>query len=98
MSEQPHDPYPDTDPPGVTPQQMQADAEDLHTSFADLAALVIGSRGLDELLALVATYAAHAIPGADGAGVALLRVDCPQNRVAALAASHPFVEQIDQIQ
>ncbi len=50
------------------------------------------------LLAQVAIFAAHAIPGADGAGVTLLRVDRPDNRVEALAASHPFVTQIDEIQ
>ncbi|XAS74886.1 GAF domain-containing protein [Dermatophilaceae bacterium Sec6.4] len=79
-------------------QQIQDDVDDLQTSLADLAALVTSSRGLDELLALVATYAAHAIPGADGAGVTLLRVDRPDNRVQALAASDPFVAEIDQIQ
>ncbi len=46
----------------------------------------------------MAIYAAHAIPGADGAGVTLLRMDRPDNRVEALAASDPFVAQIDQIQ
>lgn len=82
----------------VRQQQVLADNDDLQTSLADLAALVTGTRGLDELLALVATYAAHAIPGADGAGVTLLRVDRPDNRVQALAASDPFVAEIDQIQ
>ncbi len=57
-----------------------------------------GTRGLGELLGQVATYAAHAIPGADGAGVTLLRVDRPDNRVEALAASDPFVARIDEIQ
>ncbi len=40
----------------------------------------------------------HAIPGADGAGVTLLRVDHPDNMVEALAASAPFVSEIDHIQ
>ncbi len=39
-----------------------------------------------------------AIPGADGAGVTLLRVDPVDNMVAALAASAPFVAAIDEIQ
>lgn len=76
----------------------QADVDDLQASLVDLAALVTGSRGLGELLSQVATYAANAIPGADGAGVTLLRVDRPDNRVEALAASQPFVTEVDEIQ
>ncbi len=77
---------------------QQADADDLQASLVDLAGLVTGTRGLGELLSQVAMYAANAIPGADGAGVTLLRVDRPDNRVEALAASHPFVTEIDEIQ
>jgi hypothetical protein len=61
----------------LTTEQAKADGADLESSLADLAALVTGSLGLEELLARVATFAAHAIPGADGAGVTLLRVDRP---------------------
>ncbi|MEO9138613.1 MAG: GAF domain-containing protein, partial [Jatrophihabitans sp.] len=83
---------------GLSAEQASADAADLQSSLTDLAGLVTGSFGLSELLAHVATYAANAIPGADGAGVTLLRVDRPDNRVEALAASHPFVSEIDEIQ
>jgi hypothetical protein len=82
----------------LTTEQAKADAADLESSLADLAALVTGSLGLEELLTRVATFAAHAIPGADGAGVTLLRVDRPDNRVEALAASAPFVREIDALQ
>lgn len=71
---------------------------ELQASLADLAGLVTGSRSLSDVLTSVATYAAHAIPGADGAGVTLLRVEPPGHRVEALAASHPFVAEIDEIQ
>ncbi len=77
---------------------VQADTDDLQSSLVDLAALVTGARGLPELLQLVAVYAAKAIPGADGAGVTLLRIERPDNRVEALAASDPFVAEIDEIQ
>lgn len=83
---------------GVTKQQVDADTGDLQSSLTDLAALVTGPRGLSELLGQMATYAANPIPGADGVGVTLLRVDRPDNRVEALAASDPFVTQIDEIQ
>ncbi len=83
---------------GGTSASRDDDALALTSSLADLAGLVSGTIGLAGLLAQVATFAAHAIPGADGAGVTLLRVDRPDNRVEALAASHPFVTQIDEIQ
>ena len=84
--------------PALTREQASSDAADLQTSLGDLAGLVTGTLGLSELLERVATFAAHAIPGADGAGVTLLRVDRPDNLVEALAASHPFVAEIDEIQ
>lgn len=82
----------------LSAERASADASDLQAGLADLAGLVTGSFGLTELLARVATYAAHAVPGADGAGVTLLRMDRPDNRVEALAASDPFVSVIDEIQ
>ena len=82
----------------LPPEQAGGDVSELQHSLSDLAGLVSGSLGLGELLERVATFAVRAIPGADGAGVTLLRVDRPDNRVEALAASHPFVSQIDEIQ
>jgi GAF domain-containing protein len=76
----------------------QVDAEDLRAGLGDLAGLVAGSLGLPDLLAEVATFAVRAIPGADGAGVTLLRMDRVDNIVEALAASEPFVREIDHIQ
>ncbi len=78
--------------------ETSADEADLQASLAALAGLVTGGRSLNDVLTSVATYAAHAIPGADGAGVTLLRVEPPSHRVEALAASHPFVAEIDEIQ
>ena len=75
-----------------------SDAEDLRAGISDLAGLVAGSLGLPALLTAVADFAVHAIPGADGAGVTLLRVDRVDNMVEALAASAPFVAEIDEIQ
>jgi transcriptional regulator with GAF, ATPase, and Fis domain len=82
----------------LSAQQARADAADLRAGIDDLAGLVADSRGLPELLAEVSTFAVHAIPGADGAGVTLLRVDRVDNMVEALAASDPFVAEIDEIQ
>ncbi len=91
-------PGPDDSSRFPSAEQARIDEADLQESLTNLAGLVTGSLGLDELLARVAEYAANAIPGAEGAGVTLLRVDRPNHRVEALAASHPFVAQIDEIQ
>ena len=82
----------------LTSTQASADVADLQAGLAGLSGLVAGSLGLDALLRQVATFAAQAIPGADGAGVTLLRIDRPDKRVEALAASAPFVSEIDEIQ
>ncbi|MCV7178949.1 GAF and ANTAR domain-containing protein [Mycolicibacterium sphagni] len=82
----------------VTPEQASADAADLKAAIGELAGLVADGRGLPELLAEIAAFAVHAIPGADGAGVTLLRVDRVDNMIEALAASAPFVAEIDEIQ
>ncbi|MGI8880782.1 MAG: GAF and ANTAR domain-containing protein [Jatrophihabitans sp.] len=84
--------------PVLSQQQATSDHVDLQTSLGDLAALVAGSLGLDELLAQVAAFAVQAIPGADGAGVTLLCTNTTKDRVQALAASHPFVSEIDALQ
>ncbi len=79
-------------------QQASADAAYLRAGIHALAGLVAGSLGLPELLAEVSTFAVRAIPGAEGAGVTLLRLDRVGNVVEALAASAPFVAEIDEIQ
>lgn len=83
---------------GLSAEQASSDAADLQSSLSELAGLVTGSLGLEELLGRVATFAARAIPGADGAGVRLLEVGSSEHRVEALASSDPFVAQIDEIQ
>jgi GAF domain-containing protein len=93
--------YGDDDRSSVAPQNSgQTDAEDadLRAGIEDLAGLVAGSRALPEVLAEVALFAVRAIPGADGAGVTLLRTGRTDNTIAALAASDPFVTRIDEIQ
>jgi GAF domain-containing protein len=81
--------------PKATPDH---DVAGLRASLDDLAGLVTEGLSLDEVLGRVAKFAVHAVPGADGAGVTLLRTDRAENLVEALAASHPFVAEIDEIQ
>ena len=82
----------------LSAERTHNDAADLRAGIDDLAGLVAGGRGLSDVLAAVAGFAVHAIPGAEGAGVTLLRVDRTDNIIEALAASAPFVAEIDEIQ
>jgi GAF domain-containing protein len=82
----------------MTADQVGAEDADLRAGIADLAGLVAGGRGLPEVLAEVAGFAVRAIPGADGASVTLMRVERGDATVTALAASAPFVTDIDDIQ
>jgi GAF domain-containing protein len=75
-----------------------ASADDLQASLHGLSRLVSRSLPLQDLLTQVATFAVQAIPGADGAGVTLLLADRPDDRVQTLAASAPFVSEVDAIQ
>lgn len=74
------------------------DWADLQTSLVNLAGLVAASLDMEQMLERVASFAAHAIPGADGASVALLQLDGTRHRVDAIASSAPFVAEIDEIQ
>lgn len=82
----------------LTFERETADDADLRAAVGGLAGLVADTVGLSDLLAEVAGFAVRAIPGADGAGVTLLKIDRPDNMVQALAASAPFVAEIDDIQ
>lgn len=84
--------------PQAQDEDVDIDTAMLRSSLKDLAGLITNSWGLEDLLAQVATFATRAIPGAEGAGVTLLRTDRPDNRLEAIAASAPFVEEIDEIQ
>src|SRR6478735_4935742 len=63
-------------------------------SIAALSTLSAGTMGLADMLTQVAALAVQAIPGADGAGLTLLRV----NRADLIVKSEPFVRAIDEIQ
>ena len=84
--------------PPLSAEQSRSDYADLQDSLGDLSSLVSGATGLHALLERVATFATNAIPGADGAGVTLLRMDGDKSHIEALAASAQFVAEIDQVQ
>ena len=84
-----HSPRPNSDD--------QEDA-DLVAAIADLGGMVTGCKPLVDVLHEVAGYATHAIPHADGAGVVVLRLGDGPRVVHAVAASAPFVTEVDAIQ
>ena len=82
------------DPEHSDTDQRVAEDSDLNDSLAHLGRLASGRLGLEDLLTRVATYAVHAIPGAEGAGLTLLEED----RANTIVATAPFVREIDDIQ
>lgn len=81
-----------------TSEQGRADEDDLRDGLRGLASVVAGGRGVSELLAQVAEFAVHAIPGVDGAGVAVLSRPHGKVRVDASAATADFVREIEALQ
>ena len=79
-------------------ERADQDQADLGAAIADLGGLVMGSKPLVDVLHEVAGFATHAIPNADGAGVVVLRLGEGAQVVEAVAASAPFVTEIDAIQ
>jgi GAF domain-containing protein len=87
------------EPPGagLSPAQLEADEVDLHLGLSGVARIVAGGRGVLDVLNDVAEFAVQAIPGVDGAGVALIDADCGGPR-EAWAATPQFVRDIDALQ
>ncbi len=82
----------------LTREQLQSDDVDLHASLRGLGCIVAGARGVDELLAEVAQFAARAIPGADGAGVTMIEPHEDAPRALSWAVTADFVHEIDRVQ
>jgi GAF domain-containing protein len=78
--------------------QLEADEIDLYTGLKGVAGLVSGARGVIDLLGDVAEFAAQAIPGVDGVGVALIQLNDGTPRLQTWAATAQFVHDIDVIQ
>jgi GAF domain-containing protein len=84
------------DPAGHDPHHGDHDDAALRSSLAELSRLTLaaGDDGLRALLRNVATFAARAIPGADGVGVTMLG----GAEADTLVASADFVSAVDAIQ
>lgn len=78
--------------------QREADEFDMFSGLRGVAGLVADARGVQDLAAQVAAFAARAIPGVDGAGVALLQPEHITPRLQTCAATAEFVNNIDTAQ
>ena len=78
--------------------QLEADEIDLYAGLRGVAGLVAGARGVIDLLGDVAEFAAQAIPGVDGVGVALIQSHDGTPRIQTWAATAELVHDIDVIQ
>ena len=78
--------------------QREADQVDLQAALRGVAGLVAGARAVSELLDEMAAFATHAIPGADGASVAILSAAHVAQTFQTCAATAEFVGEIDAVQ
>lgn len=83
--------------PELTQAQHDADEEDLQAGLSGLAAIVVDALTVDESLTQIAEFAAHAIPGADGAGVTVAHPSASMH-MQSWAVTDEFVRKIDTLQ
>jgi GAF domain-containing protein len=96
-----YDAQPGREPPEqaeLSTTQREADEIDLHAGLRALAGMVADAGGVFELLSEVAEFAAHAIPGVDGAGVALIDASKGRPKLQTVSATAVFVHEIDAVQ
>jgi len=96
-----YDPQPGRDAPEhseLSIAQQQADQAQLYAGLSGVAGIVGGARGVPDLLGEVADFAARAIPGVDGAGVALVDTKEGSARFQTSSTTAEFVREIDIVQ
>jgi transcriptional regulator with GAF, ATPase, and Fis domain len=87
------------EPAELSTSQLEADDVDLRAGLRHLSGMVAGARGVVDLLAEVAGFAAEAIPGVDGAGVALIDASKSHPTLqTTTSATAAFVHRIDAVQ
>jgi GAF domain-containing protein len=84
--------------PELTQAQHDADEEDLQAGLSGLAAIVVDALTVDESLTQIAEFAAHAIPGANGAGVTVADPSEGPLRIQSWAVTAEFVRTLDKLQ
>ena len=84
--------------PEPSPTQRETDEAELYAGLHGVAGIVAGAQGVIDLLRDVAEFAAQAIPGADGASVALIDPRLGISSVQTWAATELLVHEIDTVQ
>ncbi len=84
--------------PKLSPAQSKADEAELYAGLRGVAGIVASARGVIELLGDVAEFAAQAIPGTDGVGVALVDQRHALSSIQTWAATEMLVHDIDTVQ
>ena len=84
--------------PEISATQREADEAELYAGLRGVAGMVAGAQGVIDLPRDVAEFAAQAIPGADGVGVALIDPQQGISSVQNWAATAVLVQEIDTIQ
>jgi GAF domain-containing protein len=84
--------------PELSLNQREADEADLSAGLRGLSEIVTRAEGVIDLLADVAEFAAKAIPGADGASVALVDPQGGISTVQTFAATALLFQEIDTVQ
>lgn len=82
----------------LTHAQREADEDDLRAGLTGLSGIAMGASTVSELLAQVAEFAAHAIPGVEGAAVTVAHPSWAQLRIQAWAVTAEFVREVDILQ
>ncbi len=86
------------EPSELSSAQLEADQVDLYAGLQRVAGIVAGAQDLIDLLSDVAKFAAQAIPGVDGAGVALIDPRQGLPSIQTWAATAVLVHEIDAVQ
>lgn len=84
--------------PDLTAAQSDSEDYDVVAAVQGLAGLVSDVDDIDAVLTRIAGFAVAAVPGAEGAGVTLLRSGDQPPTVLAWAVTDPFVREIDHLQ
>ena len=82
----------------LTRAQADADDDDVTAALQGLAQLVSEVDEVEDVLAQIAGFAMDAVPGADGAGVTLVRAEDGRRQVLVWSVTAPFVREIDHLQ
>ncbi len=93
-----YDAQPGRTAPDLSPAQREADEAELYAGLRGVAGIVAGAQKVIDLLRDVAEFAVQAIPGVDGAGVALVDTRDGAPRIQTWAATAVFVNNIDTVQ